>query len=384
MLNSEQQIFEQINKSNNILITFSNEWNADALGSGIALYLYIKKLEKTVHLVSEGNNKNKKYSFLPKLDEIKDSLNNLRNFIISLDLGSAKVGEIKYETKEDRLDFVISPKEGFFTADDVKSQSSNFKYDLIITLDTPDLDSLGKIYEEDTDFFYQVPIINIDHNSQNEQFGQINYVELPAISTSEILFNLFEKYNSKLIDEDIATCLLSGIIAKTRNFKTGNITPRSLSIASQLIELGADREKIVKSLYRSLSINILKLWGRTLARLSSSSNKKLVWSLLTENDFNKTETKEGDLEDVIDELIVNIPQAEVIVLLHESREKENKTQLTKCVIKTTKNINALDLGKSYNASGTRNLATFNVSKQITEAEQDIIGNITEKMKKISY
>ncbi len=382
MLNSEQQIFEQINKSNNILITFGREWNADALGSGLALYLYIKKLGKNVHLISEESSEHEKYSFLPKLNEIENSLNKLRSFIISLDLSSAKVGEIKYETKENRLDFIISPKEGFFTADDVKSQSSNFKYDLIIILDTPDLDSLGKIYEEDMDFFYQVPIINIDHNSQNEQFGQINYVELPAISTSEILFNLFEAQNLEFIDEDIATCLLAGIIYKTHNFKTNNITPRSLSIASQLIELGADREKIVKSLYRSLSINTLKLWGRTLARLSSSSNKKLIWSLLTENDFNKTETKEENLDDVIDELIVNIPQAEVIVLIYESRK--NQKQTVKCIIKTTKNINALDLGKTYNATGTRNLAEFNINEKITDAEQDIIGNISEKIKKIAY
>jgi len=381
MLNSEEQIFEQINKSNNILITFNNDWNADALGSSIAFYLYIKKLGKNVHLISEKNDKITKYDFLPKLNEIKNSLNNLRNFIISLDLSSAKVGEIKYETKDDQLDFIITPKEGFFTADDIKIQSGNFKYDLIISLDTPDLDSLGKIYEEDTDFFYQTPIINIDHSSQNEQFGQINYVELPAISTSEILFNLFENHNFKLIDEDIATCLLSGIISKTRNFKKGNITPRSLFIASQLIELGADREKIVKSLYRSLSMNILKLWGRALARLSNSSDKKLVWSLLTENDFNKTKTEEKDLGDVVDELIINIPQAEVIVLIYES--KENNKQITKCIIKTTKNINALDLGKKYNAIGNRSLVEFNTDEKITDAEQNIIKNISEKIKNIA-
>lgn len=384
MLSSEQQIFEQINKSNNILIIFRDDWNADTLGSALALYLYTKKLRKNVHLVSGGNDKNKKYNFLSNLDKIKNSLNDLRTFTISLDLSSAKIGEIKYETKKDQLNFIINPKEGFFTADDVKSQSSDFKYDLIIVLDTPDLESLGKIYENDTDFFYQTPIINIDHNSQNEQFGQINYVELPAISTSEILFNLFENYDPKLIDENIATYLLGGIISKTRNFKTGNITPRSLSIASKLIELGADREKIVKSLYRSLSINILKLWGRTLARLSNSPNKKLVWSLLTENDFNKTETREEDLEDVIDELIINIPQAEVIVLICESKKPKSEKNLVKCIIKTTKNINALDLGKNYQAIGNRNLVTFNINKPIAEAKQDIIENISKKIDEISY
>jgi len=374
MLNSEEQIFNQIDKSNNILISFKRDGDIDTLASAFAFYLYIKKLGKKVCLVSEMENKH--YDFLPRLDNFKNSLQDLRSFIISLDLSSTEVGEIKYEKNEKSLDFIINPKNGFFTKEDVKIKSSDFKYDLIISLDTPDLDSLGKIYEEDPEFFYQIPIINIDHHAQNEQFGQINYVELTASSTTEILFYLFSSHNIELFDENIATALLSGIIFKTRNFKTGNITPRSLNAASQLIEIGAFREKIVKSLYRSLSINILKLWGRTLARLSSSSDKKLVWSLLTQNDFLKTETKEEDLREVIDELIINIPQAEIIVLIYES-EKE-----TKCIIKSTKNINALDLGKKYNAIGNRNLVEFKTKKNIGDAEIEIIKNISAEIEKL--
>ncbi|MDP2766655.1 MAG: hypothetical protein Q8O41_04270, partial [Candidatus Methanoperedens sp.] len=64
-----------------------------------------------------------------------------------------------------------------FTEDDISSRSSGFKYDLIIALDTADLESLGQIYDNDTEFFYKTPIINIDHHSENEEFGQINFIE---------------------------------------------------------------------------------------------------------------------------------------------------------------------------------------------------------------
>jgi len=280
MLNQSEQIFNQIDKAKNILITFSKVWDGDAVSSALALFLFLQKQGKSVEIAADKFEQNQPFEFLPSYTSIQNKLNNLRKFIVSLDITNARVGQIKYKLEESTLNFIISPKEGFFTHEDIKSRSGNFKYDLIITLDTPDLESLGAIYDNDTEFFYNVPIINIDHHSHNESFGQINAVELTSISTSQIIYNLLCDKNSELIDEDIATCLLAGIISKTRSFKTNNITPEALSISSELISMGAKREEIVTRLYRSRSINVLKLWGRVLARLKSDMQNQLVWSVL--------------------------------------------------------------------------------------------------------
>lgn len=381
MLTQEQQIFEQIKKANNILITFNRTWNGDAVASGLAFFLLLKKMNKNVEIVAEKFDKSELYNFLPGYNSIKNSLDNLRKFIISLDITNTKVDKIKYKIEDNTLNFVVSPKDGFFTQEDIKSRSGEFKYDLIITLDTPDLESLGSVYDSDTEFFYQVPIINIDHTSSNEEFGQINYVELTSIATSEILFNLFSGFSRDLLDEHIATCLLAGIISKTRSFKTQNITPQALSVSSQLISMGARREEIVGRLYRSRSLNVLKLWGRVLARLTSSLENKLVWSVLTDMDFSKTNTSEEDLNEVIDELIINIPQAKVILLVYETVKKERKS--TKAIIHSMKNINSLNLAKKWNPIGTKSLAKFNVAKPIQEAEKEIIDTMKETLGKIS-
>ncbi len=395
MLTQEQQIFEQIKKANNILITFNKIWNGDAVASALAFYLFLKKMDKNVEIAAEKFEHGAIVNFLPFFNKINHSLENLRNFIISLDITNAKVGQIKYKVEDNALNFIISPKEGFFTPDDIESRSSGFKYDLIIVLDTPDLESLGLIYDNDTEFFYQVPIINIDHHSDNEEFGQINHVSLTSIATSEILFNLFTDYSRDLIDEDIATCLLTGIISKTRSFKTQNITPHSLSISSQLISMGARREEIVNQLYRSRSLNVLKLWGRVLARLTSDLDNKMVWSVLTDLDFTKTNTVEDDLGDVIDELIINIPQAKIVLLIYETKklvknkdaEKEPLAQAekkeTKALVYSIKNINSLDLVKQWNPTGTKNLAKIKVSKGIEEAEKEITNTIKEKLNILS-
>jgi len=385
MLTQEQQIFEQINKASNILITFKKTWNGDAVASALALFLFLKKMGKTVDVVAEKFSLDKLYSFLPGYAEIKNELNSLRKFIISLDTTNAKVSQIKYKQEENKLNFIVSPEAGFFTSSDISCGASGFKHDLIITVDTPDLESLGKVYDNDTEFFYQTPIINIDHNSTNEEYGQINFIELTAVSTSEIIFSLFESFSRDLLDEDIATCLLTGMIAETKSFKTNNITPRSLLTASQLMSSGARREDIVNHLYRSKSINVLKLWGRVLARLSSGLDNTLVWSTLSAADFIKTNSTEKDLTDVIDELIVSIPQAKIITIIYEGETagaEPNQTKNTNLLLYTMKNIDALALLKEWSPIGTKSLSRAVVNLPIAEAEQTVISAIQEKLSKL--
>jgi len=413
MLTQEQQIFEQIKKSKNILITFRKTWNGDSVASALAIFLLIKKINQNVEIIAEKPSYDNIFSFLPAYNKIKNSVDNLRKFIISLDTTKATVSQVKYKMEENILNFIISPKDGFFSHDDITSRPNNFKYDLIITVDAPDLESLGRIYEDNTDFFYQAPIINIDHHSSNEEFGQINYTQLTAVSTTEILFSLVNSFSRDLIDEDIATCLLAGIISKTKSFKTYNITPYTLLAASQLISIGGRREEIVNHLYRSRSLNLLKIWGRVLARLSSSLDNKLVWSTLTHSDFIKTDSSVKDLTDVIDELIINIPQANIIVILYEqaaSTDKNNSSANKYSVISSSakfqqdeqanrlaktediasnvlvysiKNINSLNLIKKFNPQGTKNVAHAVINKPVLEAEKEVINLIKEKLSNLS-
>ena len=387
MLTQEQQIFEQIKKASNILVTFKKTWDGDAVSSALAMYLFLKKMDKQVDLVAEKFSLDKLYSFLPGYTEIKNSLLNLRKFIISLDITNTKVSQIKYKQEESKLNFIISPKDGFFTESDITSGASGFKYDLIIVLDTPDLESLGRIYDNNTEFFYQTPIINIDHSSTNEEFGQINFIELTAVSTSEIVFSLFESFGRDLIDENIATCLLAGLIAETKSFKTNNVTPRALMAASALMSLGARREEIVNNLYRSKSLNVLKLWGRVLARLSSTLDNKLIWSTLSAADFLKTSSTEKDLTDVIDELIISIPQAKVIAIIYENQNEAasppvQPSNQANLLLYTIKNLDSLSLAKEFNPSGTKSLSRAVINLPIAEAEKNIITAIQEKLNKL--
>jgi len=379
MLTLEQQIFKQFKKSKNILIIFPTTRDGDAVASALALFLFLKKANFNVEIAGGIQRETRNpLSFLPAYPEIKTNLENLRRFIVSLDINDAKISQIKYTIENNILNFIISPSQGWFKPEQVHSRASDFKYDLIVTLGTVDLESLDNLYDQNVEFFYKTTIINIDYNSANEEFGQINFIDLNAVSVSEILYYLLKNYQVNLITEDIATCLLAGIIYKTKNFKTTNLTPRTLLTTSQLITAGARREEIVDHLYRSRNLEVLKLWGRVLNNLKSEQQGQLIWSKLTRRDFIETKATEDGITDIVDELIANVPNAKLIAVLCEIDSRK-----TKLIIYSLKNLNVLDIIKEYNPHGTIKIAQAEINQDIDTASVEIIAKLQIMLDKLT-
>ncbi len=368
-----KQALETITKSNTIVIALPDNPSTDAVAAGLGLFLALEKINKKVKVVCSNFNMPPAHQFLPKSKEINTNLTALRKFIISLDLSRTKVEELSYNINDDKkLDIFITPKNGFFEARDVTTSASSYEYDLIVVIDAPELEALGKIYDDNTEFFYHTPIINIDHNPANEYFGEINIVDLVATSTSEIVFDLIKEMEHDALDEYIATSLLTGIISKTKSFQSSTVTPKSLTISSHLIENGARRDDIIRHLYRTKSINTLKLWGRALARLKTELDGRIVWSLLNQQDFDKSGATENNLEGVVDELIVNTPKAEIILLFFES------VKGITVIVSTTKAIDGFELYKQYRPTGTRNFTRFTLAeKDLLATEEKIISQTKE-------
>lgn len=377
VLSATQQIFELVNNSNNILICLPKNPSTDAIASGLALFMALGKKDKKSKVVCSDFNLPPNHSFLPKSKDIHSDLKSLRKFIISLDVSRTKVEELSYDISNNKLNVFITPKDGFFEERDISTSASGFEYDLIFILDSPELESLGGIYDNNTEFFYHTPIINIDHHPTNDHFGQINLVELTATSTSEIVFELLRSLDEKIIDEYIATNLLAGIISKTKSFQAPSITPRSLAIASHLIGSGARRDEIIKNLYRNKSLATLKLWGRVLARLRSDLNNRVIWSLLNQEDFEKSGAQEDDLTGVVDELIINTPEAEVVMLLY----KKGKNKING-IVYTLPQINALDIFKDFKTEGTKDFTKITIpGEDLLETEKGVINLVKEYLKK---
>jgi len=129
----------------------------------------------------------------------------LQKFTIKVDISKTKIDSLSYDIKDDWLYIHLNPKQGTISKKELRTAQSSFKYDLIITLNSPDLESLGDIFENNTDLFYRVPIINIDHQAGNEHYGATNLVELNKTSAGEIVYFLFK---SRRIFEIVLTSIM--------------------------------------------------------------------------------------------------------------------------------------------------------------------------------
>ena len=374
----QEQLKRSISESKNILIAFKKNYTPDTLASGIALKLLLEKLGKHADVVSDNFNIEEKYAFLPKVECVNKKMDGVKQVKICVDLANNSLKDFSYNIEDGKLNIMLTPKEGMIKKDHLSLHEGAYKYDLIITLDTEDLESLGSIYTDYQDFFYDTTIINIDHKSENEHYGQINHIDLNVTSIAEVIFNLFnELYPDKqLFDEHIAQCLLCGLISKTNSFKSNKVTPVTLHIASQLMQLGADRDKIVKNLYYTKSVSVLKLWGKILARLKSDFFSKITWSYITQDDFNELKTSPEHIHDLIDELILTAPEAKIIVIYYQYNNHING------IIHTDPSNNAKLLVNDFNPIGSSRRASFTSSlPDLNQVINEITEYIQQRIKK---
>ncbi len=381
-LNDTQQLEKALEDSRHVLVLFSSPNDGDAIASALALKLFIEKQHKQADVACSGFSLPKNYRFLPAADTIRPELAHLQKFIIKVDVSRTPVETISYDIKDNTLAIYLTPKHGLITKNELRTAQSTFKYDLVITLNTPDLEALGSIFLNNTDLFYRTSVINIDRQPNNERYGQINVVDLTATSTSEIVYNTMKQLREQHIDSSIATALLTGMTIATNSFKNPNITPLTLQIASQLVNNGAEREKVVQNLYRTRSIATLKLWGQALTHLQHDSALGLVSTTLTRDDFARAGASTEDLAGIVEEIIGNAPEAKIIMVLYEIEEADGKKQV-RGVVTTEKNVDAILLTKSLHPEGNKKQAQFTIlDKTLVEAEKIALTSIRENIKKI--
>jgi len=137
-----EQIIDHLNKANHVLIALPQNPNGDAVGAGLAMFDFLKKLDKQADVVC-GSSDLSTFNFLPGIKEIVSELVVSQSFVISLKTEATSLDELSYEAKDNRVDIFLKPKAGGkFTADDVSFRRARFPYDLIVTLDTPSLEHL--------------------------------------------------------------------------------------------------------------------------------------------------------------------------------------------------------------------------------------------------
>lgn len=370
----KQEATAAIKEAQKLLLTTKEKLDGDSLGSFLALGLVLKKIGKEVILVSSGAIP-EHFSFLPKIELIKKEMDGIKDFIVLVDEDKAKVNRLSYKLEDGRLKIVISPKAGNFSPQNVSFAYGDYHYDLIIILGAASFDDLGEIYRHNTEMFYKTDTLNIDHQPANSYFGKINWLDESASSTCEILVSLIEALESsqgKIMDEEIATSLLTGIMSETNLFQNPNTSSKSLTVAAQLVASGADRELIAKKVFQTHSYSTLKIWGKILSKLDSYPALGLVWSEVAKIDLDTTGANDNSLSQALDSLLCSTEGVKIAALFVE------KNGGVKASLRSSGNFDLKPLIAEFNGRAEGKAISFEIAAvDLNEAKQIVLGKLKD-------
>ena len=227
--------------------------DGDAIGSCLGLCLYLRQLQLNATVVSP-NDFPEFLKWLPAVDDI-----------------------IIYDNDQERAKTQIEAST------------------LIFTLDFNSLkraDSLSGLLEKQTATF-----VMIDHHQAPEDYAQVTFSDPSTSSTCEMVYRFIEAMGDKaLINSDIATCLYTGLMTDTGNFKYPTTTSDTLRIGAFLIDQGANNSQINSLVFDTNSYNKLQLLSVALRNLVYVEEWNTAYITLTSEELQQHNHQKGDTE----------------------------------------------------------------------------------------
>ena len=143
--------------------------------------------------------------------------------------------------------------------------------------------------------------VNIDHHHDNPRFGDVNLVVADASSTGEVLADVLRELGVT-ITPAIAEALYIALVTDTGRFQYANTTPKALRLAAELVEAGADVNRVFQGVYENVQFAKLKLLARALDRAHVLEGGEIVVSHLVRDDYEAVGATEPYSEGIIDVL----------------------------------------------------------------------------------
>lgn len=230
-------VLDRLLAAERVVITTHIRPDGDALGSQIALGLFLRKLGKTVHLINAD----------PPPPSVEFLLDHAR---------------------------VIT-----FTGA-LKQLKATAEADLLVVVDTNTLDRIGD---------FGRPFRNgagkkilIDHHPDPERWFDDTFVDTTAASTAELVYRLIAAHDPEMIDEAIATALYTGIVTDTGSFRFGATTADTHRVAADLLERGGlSPEPIHVAIYDNRPVSSLRLLSRVLDTITPVYDGQIAYAVVS-------------------------------------------------------------------------------------------------------
>ncbi len=250
-----------LSQPQNVVILSHRNPDGDAVGSSLALQLYLIRKGHKVHVIFPSEYP-VNFAWLPLADEI-----------IIFDLLPERAKElIQVASVICCLDFN--------------------------SLDR--IDKMGELVRGST-----ARKIMIDHHIDPEPFCDYVISVPGASATGELVYDMILALDDqKYIYPDLAECVYTGILTDTGNFSYG-ISPAILRKSAHLLELGVDNNKIQELVYKNLPEKQLRLLGYCLYhRMELLPEYQAGLIFLSKEDYSKFSIVRGDTEGIVNYLLM--------------------------------------------------------------------------------
>lgn len=245
-----QVIFE---KNNSFVLTTHVNPDADAIGSEIALYNFLKLFNKNIRIIN--------YSATPYNLTFLDKENVIEKF-----------DELIHTSIFNDVDVIV--------AIDFNNLSRTVKMNEIIS------NSKSKK-------------ICIDHHQSPQNFADHFFIDTELAATGEIILDFLMNKYKNIINEEIAIPLYAAIMTDTGSFRFERTTPKLHRNIAFLIERGAKPFEIYDKIYDQSKFSKLKLLGKALNTIEILNDGKISFMVITQKDLLETEAEESDTDNFV-------------------------------------------------------------------------------------
>ncbi len=242
--NALQQTIDRLKEANNVLVTVSANPSVDQLAACIGLTLLLNHLGKHGTAVFSGAVPST-IEFLKPDDTLEKNTDSLRDFIIALD--KSKADKLRYKVEDKVVKIFITPYRTSLSEKDLEFSQGDFNVDAVMALGVHERTELDKAIMDHGRILHDATVISVNNKDQGN-LGAINWVNVNASSMSEMVVELAHGLTKDALDGQMATALMTGIVAETDRFSNTKTSPRTMALASELMAAGANQQLIASKL----------------------------------------------------------------------------------------------------------------------------------------
>ena len=243
--NPKNQVVERLREAQNVLVTVSTDPSVDQLAAAVGFTLLMNKLGKHATAVFSGKIPST-IEFLKPGDTLEQNTNSLRDFIIALD--KSKADKLRYKVEEDVVKIFITPYRTSLSQSDLDFSQGDFNVDVVVALGVDQQEHIDQAIQAHGRILHDATVIGVMAGQSNVELGNINWQDTSASSLCEMLVSISEAFQSGLLDSQMATAFLTGIVAQTERFSNDKTTPKVMTMAAQLMAAGANQQLIANEL----------------------------------------------------------------------------------------------------------------------------------------